>query len=249
MSIISATYVDHMGNDDSVVNAARMSMDAQAKDFTAAQNKSLTTYLNMGQSSKDTLKDIQSIVSGALDDKQAEALLYAYKNRSTHWTPFAHTAVSLRVTAPVPIRTQCFKHKQGLIENEESRRYITSTPELYLPIHFRGRPANIKQGSDGIHYNSHAWLDTYESHCQMMIGLYEDMVADQVAPEQARFVLPQGCMVNWQWTGNIFAFAKFYLSRTDPHAQQEVAEVAYAIEKIIQPLFPQAWEVLTYKGL
>ena len=32
--------------------------------------------------------------------------LINYLAKHNHWTPFAHTAISLRMGAPVPIRTQ-----------------------------------------------------------------------------------------------------------------------------------------------
>ena len=52
--------------------------------------------------------------------------------------------------APISIRTQFFKHKQGFVENEVSRRYVDETPEFYHP-EFRKRPTKVmKQGSDGV---------------------------------------------------------------------------------------------------
>jgi len=66
-----------------------------------------------------------------------------------------------------------------------------------------------------------------------------------VCPEQARFVLPQGVMVNWIWTGNLAAYARFYNLRTDPHAQREVRDLAEQVGQIIAPLFPDSWRALT----
>ena len=55
-----------------------------------------------------------------------------------------------------------------------------------------------------------------------MIKMYEEYIELGVAPEQARFILPQGCQVNWIWTGSLAAFARFYNLRTDSHAQVEI---------------------------
>jgi thymidylate synthase (FAD) len=77
------------------------------------------------------------------------------------------------------------------------------------------------------------------------IRLYENMIADGICPEQARFILPQGCEVQWIWTGNLYAFANFYLKRTDPHAQKEIRDLAEMVGEIIKPLFPVSWEALT----
>lgn len=248
MSNISVSYINHMGDDNSVVNAARISMDKQADAFTDKQNASLIRYLAVGQSSTQTKKDIEAITNGTLTPEKANELLLHYKTMSTHWTPFAHTSISLRCTAPVPIRTQAFKHKQGLVENEESRRYIVSIPELFIPDGFRTRPDNVKQGSAGPHPESDLYMKIYQEHCKAGIDKYEAMIAQGIAPEQARFILPQGVLVNWVWTGNLYAFANMYNSRTDSHAQVEIQELAHKIGDIIAPLFPVSWDALTNKG-
>ena len=244
-------YVDHMGNDDSIVNAARISMDKLADMYTPEQNQQLIKFLALGMSSKDLEKDIEVLSTGQLSNQEIKEILFEYKNKATHWTPFAHTAVSLRMKAPVPIRTQCFKHKQGLVENEESRRYINSTPELFIP-EFRLRPeGSIKQGSAGTHPDNKYWVNRYTEECNHMIQTYEDMIANNIAPEQARFVLPQGCEVNWIWTGNVLAYANFYNKRSDNHAQKEIQELAEQVSNIIAPLYPMSWEALTgvvYEG-
>jgi thymidylate synthase (FAD) len=80
--------------------------------------------------------------------------------------------------------------------------------------------------------------------CYDAIRLYEQMIDAGVAPEQARFVLPQGCMVNWIWTGSLAAYARFCKLRLDSHAQGEVTDLAEEISKIIQPLFPYSWKAL-----
>lgn len=229
-----AQYVDHMGSDLSVVNAARVSFD-KASEW--APSGSRNDYEGV---------IYQTAQGRPVNLKQTDARLIRYLARHDHWTPFAHTSVTLRMQAPVPIRTQCFKHKQGLVENEESRRYISSTPELYIPPVFRCKPeGSAKQGSAGEHPRSHEWRKEYRLAGEYAVKLYEDMIRDGVCPEQARFILPQGCEVNWIWTGNLYAFANFYLKRTDPHAQHEIRLLAQDVGSIIEPLFPVSWAALT----
>lgn len=217
---MKAEYVNHMGDDLEVVNAAKVSFDRMDDQW--------------------------------VDEEEAERLevkshpgLIRYLAKHDHWTPFAHTAIKLRMQAPIPIRTQCFKHKQGLVENEESRRYISSTPTLFVPKEFRSAPTGgAKQGSSGVHPDSAYWQRTYTVMCDKMVHLYEEMVAEGVCPEQARFVLPQGCEVQWIWTGNLYAFANFYNKRTDAHAQKEIQDLARMVGDIIKPLFPVSWRAL-----
>lgn len=241
---MKAEYVDHMGSDDSVANAARVSFDKLASMFTPEENAGLIRFLARGCTTKKWRELIDSI--RCCDDPEIiEEILLEVKRMPEHWTPFAHTAITLRMGAPVPIRTQCFKHKQGLVENEESRRYISSKPELFIPDHFRRKAANAKQGSGGVHPDSDLWLNVYRMQCEGAIAVYERMIANEVCPEQARFILPQGVEVNWIWTGNLFAFANFFNKRTDSHAQQEIQELAHEVGRIIEPLFPVSWAALT----
>ena len=231
---MKAEYIDHMGSDLSVVNAARVSFDKESE------------WLPSGSRNDYEGVVYQTINGHPVNLSEADTKLINYLAKHDHWTPFAHTSVQLRMAAPVPIRTQCFKHKQGLVENEESRRYINSRPVLFVPNEFRSKPTGgAKQGSDGKHPSSGYWKTLYRAKCEAMIDLYETMVADGVCPEQARFVLPQGVEVNWVWTGNLYAFANFYNKRKDSHAQKEIRDLADCVGAIIQPLFPVSWKALT----
>lgn len=232
---MQAQYISHMGDDLSVVNAARVSFDKTSEWEWECCGKPF-----QGMSAPECC----GLPEPRLKD--ADARLIRYLAKHDHWTPFAHTSISLRMKAPVPIRTQCFKHKQGLVENEESRRYISSTPELFVPEYFRAKPeGSIKQGSGDKHPHSDGAKEAYVAMCMDAIALYESFVEGGICPEQARFVLPQGCQVNWIWTGNLYAFANFYLKRTDPHAQVEIQQLAKQVGEIIEPLFPTSWKALT----
>lgn len=227
---MKAEYVAHHGDDLMVVNSARVSMD----------KASSWEEVDCGH------EDCDARCPGVFTRlSEADTKLISYLARHNHWTPFAHPQITLRMGAPVPIRTQCFKHKAGFVENEESRRYIKGTPELYIPDEFRVAAESVKQGSGGKHPISGLWKDAYERIAARSVRTYEDMIADGVCPEQARFILPQGCMVNWIWTGSLAAFARFYRQRTDPHAQREVQQLAERVGQIIEPLYPVSWSALT----
>jgi thymidylate synthase (FAD) len=246
-----AEYIDHMGDDQRVVDVARISFGPLKKVTTPEQDASLIRFLANGVTSKDKEQIINWIIEGIdphyIDDpvETARQLYEDIRHQAVHWTPFAHTAISLRMKAPIPIRTQCFKHKQGLVENEESRRYISVTPEIFIP-EFRQKPkGSIKQGSAGIHPHNEIWKAEYKRLTDKAVAAYLRMIEDGVAPEQARFVLPQGAMVNWIWTGNLLAFANFFNKRSDSHAQQEIQDLAHAVAAIVEPLFPVSWAALT----
>ena len=228
--------VDHMGSDLTVCNAARVSF---SKDTDWEIDEEAVARLEESGSSYHK-QDVRKL--GERDQK-----LIRYLAKHQHWTPFAHPQITLRIKAPVSIRTQMFKHKQGFVENEISRRYVSFKPEFYFP-EWRGKPTNgAKQGSEDFIQIDHETSLGYENSVRACLYNYEQLLENGVAPEQARFILPQGMYTEWYWTGSLAAYARFYKQRIDDHAQWEVRQYAEAIGKLVQPLFPVSWKSLTTK--
>ncbi len=211
-------YVDHLGSDINVVNAARVSFAKEVKELDLEKDTKLINYLA----------------------------------KHDHWSPLAHTAVTIRVKAPIFMARQFVKHQIGLVWNEESRRYIDDTPEFYIPEVWRGKPVNAKQGSsDAI---IHGWWEVSEyfeqtseyvkCYTELALDCYNKLLAEDIAPEQARMVLPQNAMTNWVWTGSLVAFARVCKLRLDSHAQKEAQELAQLINDVVSPLYPISWKAL-----
>ena len=239
-----AVYENHYLTDRDVANFARQSFASLADKFTEAQNNNLVRFLARGMASGDWDTIIKSMANLDNDADRKELATYL-RSIPCHWVPFGHPQITLRMSAPIPIRVQCFKHKIGFVESEESRRYISTKPRFYMPDHFRESAASVKQGSAGVHPRSDMWLRVYQEDCEHMIRRYERAIDDGICPEQARFMLPQGCEVNWVWTGSLYAFANFYNLRSDSHAQKEIQELAESAGAIISKLFPVSWSALT----
>lgn len=252
---MKAEYISHYLSDRDVANFARQSFAKLADQYTETQNNKLIQFLARGMQSNDWENLIETMIDipkpcaedplGLMGEQKARELAVYLRSIPQHWVPFGHPQITLRMQAPIPIRVQCFKHKIGFLESEESRRYISSTPEFFTPVTFRAAAENVKQGSIGRHERSAFWKDQYTLQCENAIGLYERMIADGVGAEQARLVLPQGCEVNWVWTGSLYAFSHAYNLRTDPHAQKEIQDLFDQIGKIIEPLYPVSWQALT----
>jgi thymidylate synthase (FAD) len=244
---LKAIYENHYLSDTDVANYARQSFAKLAENFTTAQNNKLIQFLARGMASGDWEKLIEEIDpdSTRLYRRDAHDLAVYCRNIPEHWVPFGHPHITLRMEAPIPIRVQCFKHKVGFVESEESRRYISTTPEVFTPPYFRFKALNVKQGSGDKHEFSDYWLSQYRLHVEAGVRLYEQMIANGICPEQARFILPQGCEVNWVWTGSLYAFANAYNQRSDSHAQKEVQDLFSQVDKIIAPLYPVSWAALT----
>lgn len=242
---MKAVYIAHSLTDQDVANFARQSFGKKAEEYTEEQNNNLVRYLARGMQTKEWNALIDRIAISP-DREEAIELATHLRNIPEHWVPFGHPTISIRMQAPVPIARQLFKHKVGFVESEESRRYISGTPELYVPDSFRASAANVKQGSAGEHESSECWKETYDFHCRQAIAQYEAMIEDGVCPEQARFILPQGVEVNWVWTGSLYAFSQMCVKRLDSHAQKETQLLAQEIDAIIAPLFPISWAALVH---
>ena len=107
--MIEVTYIDHMGDDISVVNAARVSFG----------KKSGWSSFKSGDAHR-----------GVLHDRDRKLIHYLAEHK--HMSPFGHAFASFHVKAPIFVARQLVKHK-FLRWNEISRRYVDSEPEFYVP--------------------------------------------------------------------------------------------------------------------
>jgi len=242
-------YENHYLDDEAVANFARHSFADLAKNFTEQQNHNLIRFLARGMASGDwesLIEEMLSLDEGSQPYTRAKELANYLRKIPEHWVPFGHPHITLRMQAPVPIARQAFKHKIGLVESEESRRYIKTEPEFFFPEYFRKAAANVKQGSaDEPHEDNEYWMENYRSTCEAAVNNYLGAIEADICPEQARFFLPQGTEVNWVWTGSLYAFANFYNQRSDSHAQKEIQILAEQVDSIIAPLYPVSWAALT----
>jgi len=213
--MIEVTYIDHMGSDLSVVNAARVSFGKQSEWMPRVHN---------GEPK-------------VLQFKDAKLIRYLAKHK--HISPFGHAFASFHVKAPVYVARQLVKHK-FLRWNEISRRYVDDDPEFYVPEVWRGRSADKKQGSEGeVSTNANIVY-----HNNVMLGLYKQQLAEGVCPEQARGILPQSMLTEWYWSGSLDAFADMCNLRCKPDTQFETQIVANLISKSMSTFFPVSWEAL-----
>ena len=215
--MITTTYVDHMGSDLSVVNAARVSFGKKSEALG-------TSGIDGGH------------MTPILHDQDKRLIKYLAKHK--HMSPFGHAFASFHVKAPIFVARQLVKHK-FLRWNEISRRYVDDEPEFYEPDEWRGRSADKKQGSDGV-VDVGDWGDTNWA----CLTAYNDLLKHGVAPEQARIVLPQNTMTEWYWSGSMDAFSDMCNLRCKGDTQLETRLVANQICDSMHKLLPLSWKAL-----
>ena len=170
--------------------------------------------------------------------------LINYLAKHGHWTPFAHCFLQFRIKAPMFVARQLVKHQVGLTWNEVSRRYVDDEPEMYQPSEWRGKPENSKQGSSGKAESQYFPTHYLNDVNQLAVTNYNKMIAQGVAPEQARMILPQSMMTEWYWSGSLHAFSRVVKQRTDPHSQEETRVIAEAIRDHCTRFFPLSMDAL-----
>ena len=241
---MKVTYIDHMGTDLSVVNAARVSF--AKKSEWEIQHVSCEEYEDGDFSQWTVAEEFTSPYYGFSLRRlgSGDAKLINYLAKHNHWTPFGHTAVTLHVKAPLFVARQLGKHQVGLVWNEVSRRYVDDEPEFYVPDVWRKRAENVKQGSSDEPAASHVQTPYSTRAYGVCLNNYHYLLEQGVCPEQARMVLPQSMMTEWYWTGSIAAFSRVCKLRLDSHTQQETREIAQQISRVIKPLFPVSWAAL-----
>lgn len=174
--------------------------------------------------------------------------LVKYLATHNHVSPFFHPQLRFRIKMPIFVAREWFRHQIGFARNEVSRRYVSDTPECWVPAvdDLREKDPKVKQGSkDTSVENADHLQQIILTHVDGCVSLYEHLLSQGVAPEIARSVLPQSMYTEFIETGSLAAYARLYQLRTDPTAQKEIREYARKIGEAIAPHFPVSWEALT----
>jgi thymidylate synthase (FAD) len=217
---IQVTYINHCGDDLSVVNAARVSFDKES-DY---EDVNITGFIERGL-------------------KEADVKLINYLAKHKHFSPFNHAFLSFRIKAPIFVARQLVKHK-FMPWNEVSRRYVDSEPEFYIP-EIRSRADNVKQGSsEDLHLNNSYWKTMMKGNSYACLETYNNALKSNVCAEQARAFLPVNMHTEWIWSGTLGAFADMLKLRLDPHTQKESRDVAELIYAEMIQIFPVSLKAL-----
>ena len=181
---------------------------------------------------------------------EGDKKLINYLAKHDHVSPFFHPQARFRLKMPIFVAREWFRHTVGFARNEVSRRYVDTPPECWVPQpeEIRERDPRAKQGSKKTPVE--AAEDVYRIFVQQTesaLKTYSDLLADGVAPEVARSVLPQSMYTEFVETASLFGYARLCNLRLDPSAQKEIRDYAEAIHKFMTEAFPISWEALSQK--
>ena len=244
-----AKYIDSMGGDLAVVNAARNSFGVAHQELTEKDVR-LLWFLARGRTQAEHHALLQEVIA-ASSAEDAEAVLESAKV-PTHWVPFAHVKIMVQISAPIFVRAQWGKTWVDVartadvpVSSELSRRYVTDDPEHWVPDTVRTAPGeDKKQGSGGRHHESDWHRQVLNNSQTISTARYTGMIDAGVAPEQARAVLPQGAYTTWTETASLYAYAQLCRQRLAPDAQDEVGQLAAQVDDICASVAPHAWAAI-----
>ena len=181
---------------------------------------------------------------------EGDKKLINYLAKHDHVSPFFHPQARFRIKMPIFVAREWFRHTVGFARNEVSRRYVDTPPECWVPKpdEIRERDPRAKQGSKKTPVeDSEEVHRIFRQHTESALKTYSDLLADGVAPEVARSILPQSMYTEFVETASLFGYARLCNLRLDPSAQKEIRDYAEAIHKFMSEAFPASWEALSQK--
>ncbi|MGY3804145.1 FAD-dependent thymidylate synthase [Pigmentibacter ruber] len=214
------TLADYMGNDLSVVNAARVSFGKRKTELDEKDIK-LIKYL----AAHKHMSPFRHVVfSFTLEGVSEVVCRQLYK----HQVGCSYTSGEFKEAATT--------------WNEVSGRYVEFEPEFHIPELFRKQHTNNKQASnegDAVEKNTEA-QKIYMSAIENGYSAYKQLLELGVCKEQARMVMPISFKNSLVWTASLEAAVHFIKLRDHEGAQLEIRNLARAIKKLIDPICPHS---------
>jgi len=238
--LIEATYIDHMGSDLSVVNAARVSFGKKHTEFLEGDSN-LIRYLAEHKH--------MSPFGHAFASFHVKAPIFVarqlVKHKFLRWNEISRRYVDSdpEFYEPDIWRGRSVDKKQGSSGVLELDKMYAHGEYEHIKDVFEKEPKKY-----GVYKGSLvpdlSILDEVHECDEDTISIYRKLIAAGVAPEQARMVLPQSTMTEWYWSGSLDAFADMCNLRCKNDTQYETRVVANKISEKLLDLFPVSWEAL-----
>ena len=162
--------------------------------------------------------------------------LIKYLVEHKHIAPFRHPQIQFRITCPIYVERQLFKHQVGISVNSISGRYVDFSDSYTKIKQFRLQSKSSKQGSgedlNGAD-NLHA-LQIQNKVIEWCSKAYQDLIDLGISKEQARTILPLNLNTTFIWTGSLLALFHLFNLRLKSDTQQETREVAMQMLDLIK---------------
>ena len=208
-------YISHMGDDLTIVNAARVSF-GKKKEEIDDKDKRLIDYLIRHRHTSTLEHNVLTcrfVVPLFVRSQHHRHRTWSYNEISRRYTD-----VDMRFYEPPSFRTQHKSNRQA------------SNPDARIdPVMYCFEDGGRLTASDMV-----------RQHHIKSLKLYEELIDGGVCREQARGVLPQNLYTEYYGSTNLNNLMKFIDLRTHEGAQWEIQQVANACLEIATDLWPIA---------
>ena len=183
--------------------------------------------------------------SNQFNTETADKLIrYLIKNK--HWSPLEMVSACLEIETTRDIARQILRHRSFSFQ-EFSQRYADPTKDLSFVLR-EARLQDTKNRQNSIATDNLALQAWWEERQKRVIKecqeAYEWAIANGLAKEQARAVLPEGLTVSRLYmNGTLRSWVHFIELRSGNGTQKEHQEVALECAKVIAEVFPLAKEL------
>ena len=214
-------YVNHMGDDLTVVNSARVSFGVEKEELDARDRRLINYLIKHKHTStlEHNLITFRFSVPMFVRSQHHRHRTWSYNEISRRYTD-----VNIKFYEPQSFRTQ---HK--------SNRQASNAEELINPAM---NPEDESHPKFGEWIRSTTASELVAAHNADSLVLFNQLIEAGVCREQARGVLPQNLYTEYYGTVNLSNLLKFIDLRTHEGAQWEIQKVAEACLEIATDLFP-----------
>ena len=179
-------------------------------------------------------------------DNEKFAGLLKYCINHQHWSVFEQSSMTLEIETTRAIAAQILRHRSFTYQ-EFSQRYASSTSlgKIPTPEYRRQDTKNRQNSTDDL---DPFLKQTLELQTQTLFdsatALYEQMLADGVAKECARMVLPLATPTRIYMTGSCRSWIHYINLRSAHGTQKEHMLIAEGCREIFTEQFPTVSEAL-----
>ena len=182
--------------------------------------------------------------SNQLNTDTSEKLI-RYLVKHQHWSPLEMVSACLEITTTRDIARQILRHRSFSFQ-EFSQRYADPTKDLNFVLR-EARLQDPKNRQNSVATDNLAMAAWWEERQKRVIeearNAYEWAIANGIAKEQARAVLPEGLIESRLYmNGTLRSWIHFIELRSGHGTQKEHMEVARACAEVITKIFPMSAE-------
>jgi thymidylate synthase (FAD) len=170
--------------------------------------------------------------------------LIKYLIKNQHWSPLEMVSICLEIETTRDIARQILRHRSFSFQ-EFSQRYAVA--DLGMEIR-DARLQDTKNRQNSIDTDNEVlrdeWTTKQQNIAREVESVYKWALANGIAKEQARAVLPEGMTVSRMYmNGTLRSWVHYIQLRSGNGTQKEHREVAQACAKVIQTIFPMMGEL------